>query len=175
MPPPYTIIEGGGRTGGHTQEGALYLPVALLRACCTRVNMPLDLETAEVMLRSSPRSLRHLCSEVECVFLGMAASTAATFYCCLGGKRSRWAIMSRSHPRTVFLVDWDPSPCPSFFWEMGYLRSVSASPLAGTLLSPSLQWGPFEGMLHPCEHAPQSCDVWGDAAQQPQELVPLAD
>ena len=105
------------------------LHVALLRACCTRVNMPLDPVTAGVILRNSPRSMHHLCSEVECVFLGMAASTAATFYCRLGGRRSRWAIMSRSHPRNVFIVDRAPYPCPRLFWEMGYLRSVSASVL----------------------------------------------
>ena len=35
--------------------------------------------------------------------------------------------MTRSHPRNVFIVDWAPYPCPSFLWEMGSLRSVSAS------------------------------------------------
>ena len=45
------------------------LPVALLWACFTRVNMPLDPETAGVMLLSRPRGLHHLRSEVECDFL----------------------------------------------------------------------------------------------------------
>ena len=69
------------------------LPVTHLRACCTRVNMPLDPATAGVMLQSSPRRLHHLRSEVECAFLGMTASAAATFYCCLGVRRSRWVIV----------------------------------------------------------------------------------
>ena len=61
------------------------LLVTLLRACCTRVNMPLDQATAGVMLWSSPRSLHHLRSEIECAFLGMSTSAATTFSCCLGG------------------------------------------------------------------------------------------
>ena len=85
------------------------LLVTLLRACCTRVNMPLDLATAGVMLCSSPRSLQHLRSEIECAFLGMSASAATTFSCCLGGNCSRWAIVLMSHPRTVFWVDQAPS------------------------------------------------------------------
>ena len=40
------------------------LPVSLLRSCCTRVNMPLNPATAEVMLRSSPRSLHTFRSDV---------------------------------------------------------------------------------------------------------------
>ena len=104
-----------------------FLPVNIFRACCTYVNMPLDLETVGVMLRSSPRSFRHFCSEVECAFLGMASSVAATFYCLLGGRCSRWEIVARSHPRTVFRVDRSPSPFPRLFRMMGSLRSVSAS------------------------------------------------
>ena len=79
------------------------LIVTLLRACFTRANMPLDLATAGVMLHSSPRSLRHLRSEVECAFLGMAASAAATFYYRLGVRRSRWEI----------IVDVPPKDCIS--------------------------------------------------------------
>ena len=89
--------------------------------------MPLYLETVGVMMHRSPRSLRHLCSEVECAFLGMASSVAATFYCLLGGRCSRWEIVARSHPRTVFRVDRSPSPCPRLFWEMGFFKPVSAS------------------------------------------------
>ena len=80
--------------------------------------MPLNLETAEVMLHKSPRSMHHLCSEVECVLLGMPVSAAATFYCRLCGRRSRWAIMTRYHHRNVFIVDRAPSPCPSFFFDL---------------------------------------------------------
>ena len=65
------------------------LSVALLIECFTRVNMPLDLETARVMLRSSPRRLRHFLSEVECALLGMIASAAATLSFRLGGRHSR--------------------------------------------------------------------------------------
>ena len=85
------------------------LPVTLLRACCTRVNMPLDPETAGVMPHSSPRSLRHLSSEVECAFLGMAASAASNFYYRLGERRSRWVIVLMSHRRTLFRLDQAPS------------------------------------------------------------------
>ena len=31
----------------------------------------------------------------------------------------------------------------------------------------------FEGMLHLCEHAPQSSNGQGDSAQNPQEIAPL--
>ena len=78
------------------------LPAAILRACCTRVNIHLNPETAGLMLCSSPRSLRHLCREVVRAFLGMAASASATLSCRIGGRCSRWEIVSRSHPRTVF-------------------------------------------------------------------------
>ena len=91
------------------------LPVTLLRSCFTRVNIPLDPATAGVMLHSSPRRFSHLCSEVECAFLGMAASAAAKFYYRLGGRRSRWAIVLMSQPRTVFRVEQAPSSCPSLF------------------------------------------------------------
>ena len=91
--------------------------------------MPLDPETAKVMLHSSPRSLRHLRSEVECAFLGMAASAASTFYYCLGERRSRWAIVLMSHPTTVFWLDQAQSSCPSLFREMESLRIVSDSSL----------------------------------------------
>ena len=104
-----------------------FLPVNIFRACCTYVNMPLDLETVGVMLRSSPRSLRHFGSEVECASLGVAAIVAATFSCHLGGRRIRWEIMAGSHPRTVFRVDRSPSPFPRLFRMMGSLRLVSAS------------------------------------------------
>ena len=49
-------------------------PLALFRACCTCVKITLNIEMAGVMLRSSPRSLLHLCREVVHTFLGMAAS-----------------------------------------------------------------------------------------------------
>ena len=52
------------------------LPDALFRACCTRVNMPLDPATAGLMLRSSPRSLHNLHKEVVRAFLGMDSSAA---------------------------------------------------------------------------------------------------
>ena len=117
------------------------IPVALLRACCTRVNMLLDPATAGMMLQSIPRSLRHLCREVDCAFLGMPVSAAATFSCCIGGRHITWAIMTSSHPRNVFLLDRAPYTCLRFFWEMGYLRLVFALPLAGNLLRPSLRWG----------------------------------
>ena len=68
-------------------------------------------------------------SEIECAFLGMAASAAVNFYYCLGGRRSRWEILLMSHPRTVFRVDQAPSSCPRLFWEMGSLRLVSGSSL----------------------------------------------
>ena len=61
------------------------LPAAILRVCCTRVNMPLDPETAGVMLCRIPRSLRHSRNEVVRNFLGMSESAAATFSCRLGG------------------------------------------------------------------------------------------
>ena len=84
--------------------------------------MPLYPETAGVILRSNPRSLRHLRSEAECAFLGMAASATATLSCRLGERRSRWTIVSMYHPRTVFWVDQDSSYFPSFFREMGSLQ-----------------------------------------------------
>ena len=56
------------------------LPVSILMSCCTCVNMPLYPATSEVMLRSSPRSLCNLRSDVECAFLGMAASAAHNFF-----------------------------------------------------------------------------------------------
>ena len=61
------------------------LPTALLRAYFTRVNMPLNTTTAEVMLQRSTRSLRHLHREVVHAFLGMTKSAATTFSCRLGG------------------------------------------------------------------------------------------
>ena len=80
------------------------------------MNMPLDLAMDRVMLRSSPRILRHLRSDMVCAVLGMAASSALKFYCRLGEKGSKCDIVSRSHPRTVFRVDQAPYPCPRFFW-----------------------------------------------------------
>ena len=56
------------------------LPAAILRECCTRMNMHIDPATAMLMLCSSPRSLRHLCREVVRAFLSMAASAAATSF-----------------------------------------------------------------------------------------------
>ena len=103
------------------------LPAAILRSCCTLVNMTLDPAKAGVMLHKIPRSLRHLRREVVQTFPGMTASAAATFSCCLGGRRSRWEIVSRSHPRTVFQVYHAPSPCPRLFRDMDYLRLVYAS------------------------------------------------
>ena len=57
------------------------LPVALLRACCTCVNMPLYPATAGVMLHSIPGILRHLRSDVVWDDLGMAASVPSTLAC----------------------------------------------------------------------------------------------
>ena len=102
-------------------------PAALLRVCCTRVNMPLDPETAGVMLRSSPRSLRYLHKDLLRAFLEMAFSAVATFFCCLGGRRSRWAIVSMYHLITALRMDYSQFPCRVFFREMVYLRLVSAS------------------------------------------------
>ena len=48
--------------------------------------MPLNPEMAGLMLRIILRSLRHFFSEVVRIFLGMAASAAATFSFRLGGK-----------------------------------------------------------------------------------------
>ena len=83
---------------------------AFLRECCTRVNMPLDPETAGVMLPSIPRSLCPLLSDVVCAVLGVAASVASTFSCGLGGSCSKWVIVPRSHLRTVFQMDQAPYP-----------------------------------------------------------------
>ena len=102
------------------------LPVAILRACFTCVNMPLNTAMDGVMLHRIPRSLHHLSREVVRAFLGMAASAAATLSCRLGGRRSKWEIVSRSHLRTVFRVDHAPYPYPILFREMAYLRLVSA-------------------------------------------------
>ena len=105
-------------------------PAALLRACYTRVNIPLDTATAGMMFHISLRSFHHLHREVVRAFLGMATSAAATFSCCLGERRSRWEIVYRSHLRTILWVDHAPYPCTRLFREMGYLRLVSASSLA---------------------------------------------
>ena len=87
------------------------LPSTLLRACCTRVNMPLDPYMTGVVLCSSPRRLRHMhplhhlhhfLREVVRAFLWMASNAASTFSCRLGGRHSRWAIVSSSHPRNFF-------------------------------------------------------------------------
>ena len=66
-----------------------YLPAALLRACCTISNMPLDTATSRVMLRSIPRSLRHLRSDLVWAVLGMSVSAASTLACRLGRRHSR--------------------------------------------------------------------------------------
>ena len=89
--------------------------------------MPLDPATAGVMLCSSPSILCHLHREVLRAFLGMAASAAATFSCRIGGRQSRWAIVSRYHPRTVFRVDHAPYPCLGLFREMKYIRRRQAT------------------------------------------------
>ena len=102
---------------------------ALLRACCTCVNMTFDPATAGVMLRSSHRSLLHLRRELVPASQGMATRAEATLSHHVGGRRSRCAIVSRSHPSTVFWVDHSPSPCPSFFREMGFFLFVSFSSL----------------------------------------------
>ena len=65
------------------------LPAALLGACCTSVNTPLDPETDGAILCSIPSSLYHLCREAVRAFLGMAVRAADNFSCCLGGRRSR--------------------------------------------------------------------------------------
>ena len=108
---------------------SITLAVAGLRGMFTRVQHALNPATARVVLRSSPSTLRHLCSEVECAFLVVSASAAANFYCRLGRRRSRWAIVLMSHPRTLFRVDQAPYSCPSLFWDMGSLRLVSDSSL----------------------------------------------
>ena len=105
------------------------LPAALLRACCTCVNMPLVPETAGVVLCSSPRSLRHLRREVVRASHGMSTSAAATLSRCVGGRRIRCAIVSTSDLRTVFWVNHSPSPCPIFLRDMSYFLLVSASSL----------------------------------------------
>ena len=66
------------------------LPTALLIACCTRVNMPLDPETDKLMLSRISKRLCHLRREVVRALLGMAASAAASFYFSLGERQSRW-------------------------------------------------------------------------------------
>ena len=104
-------------------------PGTFLRACCNRVNMPLDPATATVMLYSSPRSLHYFFREVGCASRGMAASAAAAFSCHLGGRRSRWSIVSRYHLITVFRVEHAPSPCPVFFRDIGSFLLVSTSSL----------------------------------------------
>ena len=103
-----------------------------------RANMPLDLETVGVMLCSSPSILCHLHSEVLRVFLGMAASVAATFSCRIGGRQIRWAIVSRYHPRTVFRVDHAPYPYLGLFREMEYIRRRQATKAGKGGLSPYL-------------------------------------
>ena len=105
------------------------LPAALLRSCCTRVNITLDPVTAGVMLCSSPRRLRNLRREVVRAFQVMAASTAATLSRRVGGRQSRCAIVSRPHPRTIFRVDHALSPCPSFFMDIDYFLLVPTSSL----------------------------------------------
>ena len=100
---------------------------ACLRECCTLVNMPLDPVTARVILCNRPRSLRHLYREVLCASRGMSPRAAATLSHCVGGRRSRCVIVSRSHPSTVFQVNYSQSPFPSFLKEMVSLLLVSAS------------------------------------------------
>ena len=95
------------------------LPDSCLRSCCTCLNMPLDPETAGVMLHSSPRSLRHLRTEVLRASQGMVASAAATLSRRVGGRQSKCTIVSRSQPSIFFWVDHSPSTCTSFLREMG--------------------------------------------------------
>ena len=102
-------------------------PAARLRACYTRVNKLLDTATSWVILCSSPRRLRHLLREVVRASRGMAVRAAATLSRRVGRRRSRCAIVSRSHPSTIFWVNHAPYPCPSFLRDMGSLLLVSAS------------------------------------------------
>ena len=89
--------------------------------------MSLDPATDKVILCSSQSILLHMRREVVCAFLGMAASAAATFSCRIGGRQSRWEIVSRYHPRTVFRVDHAPYPCLGLFREMEYIRRRQAT------------------------------------------------
>ena len=91
------------------------------------MNTPLDLDAAGVMLHSSSRSLQNLCRGVVWDVREMACSADYNLACLLGGRRSKWATVSRFQPRTVFWVDQAPSTCPTFLREMGSLLSVSVS------------------------------------------------
>ena len=122
-------------------------PADFLRKCCTHVNIPLDPAIAGVMFFIIPRSLQHLRREVVRVSLGMINSAATTFSCLLGGRRIRWAILSRSYPRTVFRVDHTPSLCPSFFTEMESFPLVSTSLLG--LITRSVLWKRCRSIWHP--------------------------
>ena len=106
-----------------------YRPDTLSRACYTCMNTLLDPETAGVMKCIRSRKLRHLLSEVVRASQGMSSRAAATLSCCVGGMRSRCAIVSRSYLRTVFWVDHASYHCPSFFREMGSFLFVYSSSL----------------------------------------------
>ena len=96
------------------------IPVTIFRACLTRVNMPLDPATAGVMLHSSPRSLIHLRSEVECAFLGMATSAAAKLYYLLWGRRSRWVRLCLCPNRGLYFGWTRPHLlAPAYFRRWG--------------------------------------------------------
>ena len=97
--------------------------------------MHLEPTMARVILYSRPNSLLHLRSDVVCTVLEMAYSSASTLTCRLGRRSMNWATVSRFHPRTIFKVNQDPYPCPSFLREMGSFLPVSVSSLGNNNLS----------------------------------------
>ena len=105
------------------------LPSDLFGEFCNLVKITLGPATSRLMLRIIPRRLRHLRSDMVWAVLGMACSADSNLACPLVRRRSNYDMVSRFQSRTVFWMDQDPFPCPSFLREMCYFLSVSVSSL----------------------------------------------
>ena len=112
-------------------------PLAVAKACFTRVNIFLDLVNAGVMLcRMTRRRLHlHMEQEQERVVGGIAASSALTLDSRMDGRRRRWRRVSSYHPKITFWVDQAASPCNSFFYYIGSLILESLASLGWNTLS----------------------------------------
>ena len=64
-------------------------PLAVAKACCTHINIPLDPVTARVMLNRMPRRRLHLCNYQERALGGIAAKSAVTLASQVGVSRRR--------------------------------------------------------------------------------------
>ena len=86
-------------------------PMAVSKACCTNVNMPLAPVTAGAMIRRLPRRRLHLCKYQERTLGSITAKVVVTMAPQVVERRRRWRRVYNSHPKITLRVDQAASPC----------------------------------------------------------------